>query len=236
MAETGFAIDWDQDGERKFETGTDRGVLYPRTGANGTYAKGVPWNGLTAVTESPSGAEETALWADNMKYVSLRSKEEFGGTIEAYTYPDEWMQCDGSASLAPGVTVGQQPRKGFGLSYRTILGNDEEGEDYGYKIHLVYGATASPSERAYATTNDSPEAITFSWEFTTIPIKVEGMSPTAVITIDSRTVTEAQLTALEEMVYGKGQTDPKLPTISELKTIFGVTETGKTETGNQNNG
>lgn len=220
-----FNIKWDEEGKRLFETGTDRGVLYPRTGENGAYGDAVPWNGLTAVTESPSGAEETPLWADNRKYVSLRSKEEFGGTIEAYTYPDAWAVCDGSAELAAGVVVGQQPRKGFGLSYRTILGNDEEGEDYGYKIHIVYGATASPSERAYATTNDSPEAITFSWEFTTTPIDVDGMSPTAIITINSRKVTEEQLAAVETLLYGSGSTPGKLPTIEQLKTIFAASST-----------
>ena len=194
-------LNWDQTGEKIYETGTDRGVLYPMSGS--TYGDGVAWNGLTAVTETPSGAEPTDLYADNIKYVSVRSAEEFGGTIEAYTYPDEFGQCDGTADLAVGVQIGQQARKAFGLSYRTKVGNDTTGNDYGYKIHLVYGATASPSEKGYSTVNDSPDAITFSWEFTTTPVQVEGFKPTALLTIDSTKVDATKLAALEEILYGK---------------------------------
>lgn len=202
---------WDQTGERKYETGVDRGVLFPFDSANNQYGTGVAWNGLTGVTETPSGAEETKLYADNIKYISLRSAEEFGGTIEAYTYPDEWEACDGSASLATGVRIGLQPRSMFGLSYRTIVGNDVKGEAYGYKLHLVYGATVSPSEKAYATINDSPEAITFSWEFTTTPIEVGTINnvvykPTSILTIDTTDLTQGlestALANLEGMLYG----------------------------------
>ena len=192
---------WDQVGERLYETGTKKGVLFVQN-AGGQYGKGVAWNGLTAVTESPSGAEETALYADDIKYLSLRSAEEFGGTIEAYTYPDEWGQCDGTAFPVAGVALGQQSRKSFGLCYRTALGNDTVGSDFGYKLHFVYGATASVSERAYATINDSPEAITFSWEFTTVPVDVEGYKPTAIITINSTKVDAGKLAQLEAYVYG----------------------------------
>lgn len=215
---------WDKTGERLYETGVDRGVLYPiQTG--GLYNKGVPWNGLTAVTESPSGAEATDLYADNIKYLSMRSAETFGATVEAYTYPDEFGECDGSASLATGVTVGQQSRKMFGLCYRTTLGNDVDGNDHGYKLHLIYGATASPSERAYATINDSPEAITFSWELSTTPVNVTGFKPTACITIDSTKADPECLTALEEVLYGSdtggsGGTEPRLPLPDEVKTLM----------------
>ena len=191
---------WDQTGERLYETGVKNGVLYIPT--NGVYDKGVAWNGLTAVTESPSGAEATALYADDIKYLSLMSTEEFGATVEAYTYPDEFAQCDGSASLAKGVSIGQQPRKTFGLSYKTTVGNDVDGNDYGYKLHLIYGALAAPSEKAYATINDSPEAITFSWEITTTPVNVTGYKPTASITIDSTKVDAEKLAALEKVLYG----------------------------------
>lgn len=192
---------WDQVGERLYETGTKKGVLFVQD-AGGQYGTGVAWNGLTAVTETPSGAEETALYADDIKYLSLRSAEEFGGTIEAYTYPDEWGQCDGTAYPATGVALGQQTRKSFGLCFRTALGNDTVGSDFGYKLHFVYGATASVSERAYATINDSPEAITFSWEFTTVPVEVEGYKPTAIITVNSTKVDAAKLATLEAYVYG----------------------------------
>lgn len=192
---------WDQVGERIYETGTKKGVLFVQT-AGGQYGTGVAWNGLTAVTETPSGAEETALYADDIKYLSLRSAEEFGGTIEAYTYPDEWGQCDGTAHPTTGVSYGQQARKSFGLCYRTAIGNDTAGSDFGYKLHFVYGATASVSERAYATINDSPEAITFSWEFTTVPVEIEGYKPTAIVTVDSTKVDAANLAALEAYVYG----------------------------------
>lgn len=225
---------WDKAGERKYETGVDRGVLYLQK-ADGSYDVGVAWNGLTGVTETPSGAEETKLWADNMKYLSLRSAEEFGGTIEAYTYPDEWQACDGSASLATGLHAGQQARSAFGLSYRTVVGNDTALNDFGYKLHLVYGATVSPSERAYATINDSPEAITFSWEFTTTPVEIPetvgDFKPTAILTIDTTELTggssNAKLKELEDLLYGTdageggvGGTDPTLPTPDEVYDIF----------------
>lgn len=205
----GFNLAWDQAGQRKYETGVDRGVLYVQN-TDGTYQNGVAWNGLTGVTETPSGAEETKLYADNMKYLSLRSAEEFGGTIEAYTYPDEWQACDGSKSITTGVVAGQQSRSAFGFSYRTAVGNDTALSDYGYKLHIVYGATVSPSERAYATINDSPEAITFSWAFTTTPIEIPAsvgdFKPTAIITIDTTELDggkeNAKLVALEKILYG----------------------------------
>lgn len=215
------ALTWDGSGERLYETGVDRGVLYVMS-TGGTYGTGVAWNGLTGVTESPSGAEETALYADNIKYVSLYSAEEFGATIEAYTYPDEFAECDGSAELATGVTVGQQSRKTFGLCYRTLLGNDTDGQSHGYKLHLIYGATASPSEKAYATVNDSPEAITFSWEITTTPVNVTGMSPTASITIDSTKADPTCLAALEAKLYGSTEPSgtPTLPLPDVVKTLM----------------
>ena len=217
---------WDKVGERYYETGVKKGVLYKQD-ANGTYPKGVAWNGLTALTESPSGAEATALYADDIKYLNLRSNEEFGGTIEAYTYPDEFGECDGSATLADGVTIGQQARKTFGLAYVTTLGNDVDGNDYGYKIHLVYGASASPSEKGYATINDSPEAITLSWEFSTTPVNVTGFKPTAHLEIDSKKCPAEKLKQLEEILYGKDGngdtgTDPRLPLPDEIKTLIGV--------------
>lgn len=198
---------WDQTGERFYETGVDRGVLYPQV--SGAYPRGVAWNGLSAVTESPSGAEATAVYADNTKYLSLMSAEEFGATVEAYTYPDEFAECDGSASLADGVNIGQQTRKSFGLCYRTIKGNDVDANDHGYIIHIIYGAMASPSEKAYATVNDSPEAITFSWELTTTPVSVAGFKPTASLTIDSTKANVEKLAALEEILYGKDPTGPE---------------------------
>lgn len=214
---------WDKTGERLYETGVDRGVLYVQS--NGTYPTGVAWNGLTAVTESPSGAEATPLYADNIKYLNLMSAEEFGCTIEAYTYPEEFAECDGSAELAVGVTIGQQARKTFGLSYRTKIGNDAAGDKFGYKLHLIYGGLASPSEKAYASINDSPEAITFSWEVSTTPVSVDGHSPTACITIDSTKVEQTKLAALEEILYGKdgegaSGTEPRLPLPSEIATLF----------------
>lgn len=220
-------IVWDQTGERLYETGVDRGVLYP-VSSTGQYTPGVAWNGLTGVTESPSGAEATDLYADNIKYLSMRSAETFGCTIEAYTYPDEFEQCDGSASLATGVSIGQQARKVFGFCYRTLLGNDVDGQDHGYKLHLIYGATASPSERPYATVNDSPEAITFSWEVSTTPVNVSGFKPTACVTIDSTKADPECLAALEEILYGKdagaegtpAAVDPRLPLPDEVKTIM----------------
>lgn len=211
-------LTWDETGERLYETGTKKGVLFKTEGAN--YGKGVAWNGLTAVTESPSGADPTDLYADDIKYLTLRAAEEFGGTIEAYTYPDEWMECDGSAMPEPGVVFGQQGRKAFGLSFVTVVGNDTETNDHGYKIHLIYGATASPSERAYQSINDSPEAITFSWEFTTTPINVEGYKPVSCITIDSTKVQAEKLAALEKALYGDESTEPRLPLPSEVLTMF----------------
>lgn len=219
---------WDKTGEHFYETGVKNGVLYPMS-ASGTYPKGVAWNGLTAITESPSGAEATALYADDIKYLNLMSNEEFGATVEAYTYPDEFAECDGSASLTEGVYIGQQARKTFGLCYRTTLGNDAKGNDYGYKLHIIYGAMASPSEKAYSTINDSPDAITFSWELSTTPVAVANFKPTASLTIDSTKVDTAKLAALEEILYGKdgtgednttGAVDPRLPLPDEIATLM----------------
>ena len=206
---------WDQTGKRLYETGVKQGVLYVQD-AGGTYPKGVAWNGLTTVTESPSGAEATALYADDIKYLNLISTEELGGTIEAYTYPDEFAECDGSASIATGVYIGQQARKTFGLCYRTTLGNDVDNNAHGYKLHLIYGAIAAPSEKAYNTINDSPEAITFSWEFSTTPVNVNGFKPTASITIDSTKVDAEKLTALEKILYGDTEVEPRLPLPDEV--------------------
>lgn len=219
-------LKWDQAGERRYETGVDHGVLF--IPENGIYppGSGVPWNGLTTVTESPSGAEANAIYADNIKYLNLISAEEFGGTIEAYTYPDEFEQCDGGLSPVPGVAVGQQNRKSFGLAYRTRVGNDIEGSDYGYKIHLVWGAVVAPSERAYATINDSPEAITLSWEFTTTPVEVTELiggvtpKPTAIMTIDSTKVDTDALVALEDAVFGSAGADARLPLPDEVIAMF----------------
>ena len=201
-------IVWDQPGQRLYETGVSNGVLYPQA-ANGTYPEGVAWNGLTAITETPSGADSNPLYADDIKYLDLRSAEQFGGTIEAYTYPDEFAACDGSAEPVEGVIIGQQNRSPFGLCYKTVLGNDTQTNDYGYLLHLIYNATASPSERAYQTINDSPEAITFSWEFTTTPVAVENYKPTAYIRINSKKVDRAKLDLLEAALFGtdgEGQT------------------------------
>ena len=209
---------WNEIGKRFYETGVEKGVLYPQEG--GAYPKGVVWDGLTGVTESPSGAEATPLYASNIKYLNLMSKEEFGATVEAYTYPDEFAACDGSAELTKGVSVGQQSRKLFGMSYVTLKGNDTESTDHGYKIHLIYGAMASPSERAYATVNESPEAITFSW--TTTPVEIKGMKPSACITIDSTKVEPNKLKALEDALYGTAEKEAHLPLPEELTTIFGV--------------
>lgn len=212
-------LTWDNSGERFYETGVKQGVLYPiQTG--GVYSKGVAWNGLTAVTESPSGAEATALYADDIKYLNLLSNEEFGATIEAYTYPDEFADCDGSAALADGVMIGQQKRKTFGLCYRTTLGNDVDGNDYGYKLHLIYGCLAAPSEKAYATINDSPEAITFSWEVTTTPVSVDNFKPTSCITIDSTKADKTKLAALEDILYGKDEAEARLPLPNEIATLM----------------
>lgn len=214
---------WDQTGERLYETGVKKGVLYPQA-TGGTYPNGVAWNGLTAVTESPSGAEATALYADDIKYLNLMSTEELGATIEAYTYPDEFAECDGSAEIAGGVSIGQQTRKAFGLCYRTVLGNDTESNDYGYKLHIIYGCLASPSEKAYATINDSPEAITFSWEVTTTPVEVAGFKPTASITIDSTKADAEKLAALEDILYGSDDVEARLPLPDEIATLM-ATET-----------
>lgn len=211
-------IEWDKTGEKLYETGTDRGVLYPTV--QGQYGAGVPWNGLTAVTESPSGAEPTSLWADNIKYVNLMSAEEFGGTIEAYTYPDEFAACDGSAEIVPGVYVGQQDRVPFGLSYRTILGNDSEMNQHGYKLHIIYGCLASPSEKGYTTMNDSPDAITFSWEFKATPVNVTGHKATATLVIDSTKVDAAKLKAVEDALYGTADAEAKLLMPDEVAAIL----------------
>ena len=212
-------IVWDENGKRFYETGVKNGVLYLR-GTDGSYTGGVAWNGLTAVTESPSGAEATALYADDIKYLNLMSNEEFGCTIEAYTYPDEFGVCDGTAEIVSGVVIGQQKRSTFGLSYRTVLGNDVDNNDYGYKLHLIYGAMAAPSEKAYATVSDSPEAITFSWEVTTTPVAVEGFKPTACITIDSTKADKTKLAALEAILYGSEDAEPRLPLPDEIKTLM----------------
>lgn len=225
---------WDQTGERYFETGVDHGVLYPQV--SGAYPAGVAWNGLTNVSENPSGADESKFWADNIKYLSLRSAEEFGATIECYTYPDEFAECNGEHSLAAGVTVGQQKRKPFGFSYRTKLGNDVDGEDYGYKLHLIYGATAAPTEKSYQTINDSPDIITFSYEVTTVPVVVPGApKPSAQITIDSTKVSPIKLSKIENALYGSTNGSPYLPLPAEIIAIlneddisFGVDPTSVT--------
>ena len=212
---------WDKTGDRLYETGVKNGVLYIPTA--GVYSKGVAWNGLTAVTESPSGAEATALYADDTKYLSLMSAEEFGATIEAYTYPDEFAACDGSAELADGVMIGQQKRSTFGLCYKTTIGNDTDGNDHGYKLHIIYGALAAPSEKAYASINDSPEAITFSWEITTTPVNVTGAKPTASLVIDSTKADPSKLAALEDILYGKDgepASEPRLPLPDEIKSLM----------------
>lgn len=216
---TTYPLKWDQTGERFYETGVKNGVLYVQD--KGVYGAGVAWNGLTAVTESPSGAEASPLYADDIKYLNLMSNEELGATIEAYTYPVEFEACDGSAAIATGVNIGQQSRKTFGLCYRTTLGNDESGNDYGYKLHLIYGCLAAPSEKAYATINDSPEAITFSWEVTTTPVAVTGYKPTASVTIDSTKVGPEKMAELEAILYGSGETAAKLPLPDELIEMLG---------------
>ena len=213
-------IEWDAPGERLYETGIDRGVLYVQQ--NGAYPKGVAWNGLSGVTEKPTGAKPTALYADNIKYIELMSVEEFGATIEAFTYPEEFETCDGSADLAVGVSIGQQPRKSFGLAYRTVLGNDEEYEDYGYKLHLIYGGKASPSDKSYKTINDTPDAITFNWDVTTTPVPVTNHKPTASLIIDSTKVSANVLAAIETILYGdaEAETEGRLPLPDEVLTII----------------
>lgn len=212
-------LTWDDAGKRLYETGVKQGVLYPQDD-NGAYPKGVAWNGLTAVTESPEGAEPTPLYADDIKYLNLLSTEEFKATVEAYTYPDEFAECDGSGSLVEGVTIGQQDRKTFGLSYRTSLGNDVKGNEYGYKLHIVYGCLAAPSEKAYATVNNSPEAITFSWEVSTTPVNVTGFKPTASLVLDSVKLGAAKMKAIEDVLYGSSTAEARLPLPDEIKSII----------------
>ena len=215
---------WDAIGEHLYETGVDQGVLYPWDSTQNAYGTGVAWNGLTTITETPSGADFTAIYADNIKYLNLQAAEEFGGTIEAYTYPDEWMECDGSAEIATGAVIGQQARKSFGLCYRTKIGNDVDSSEHGYKLHIVYGCLATPSERAYQTINDSPEAISFSWEFQTTPVPVlgangqpiNGAKPTSIITIDSTKADATKLATLEGILYGGENTEARLPLPAEV--------------------
>lgn len=221
---------WDKIGERTYETGVNQGVLYPQ-GAGGTYPKGVAWNGLISISENPSGAEPSPVYADNIKYLNLMGAEEFGATIEAYTYPDEFAQCDGSEEVSTGVMIGQQRRKTFGLSYKTLIGNDIDHADYGYKLHLIYGAMAAPSEKGYSSVNDTPEAITLSWEISTTPVDVPGFKPTAIITIDSTKVDAAKLKQLEAILYGVNEdplaeppveaSEPRLPLPEEIMSLFG---------------
>lgn len=212
-------LEWDKVSERFYETGNDHGVLYLQD-TTGAYPLGVAWNGLVSVSESPSGAESNPQYADNIKYLELKGAEEFGATIEAFTYPDEWMECDGSAEPVEGVVVGQQVRKPFGFVYRSRIGNDTQGDDLGYKLHLIYNALASPSEKAYTTVNDSPEPLTFSWEITTTPIAVTGHRPTAAITIDSTKADASKLAALEDILFGSDSSEPKLPTPDEVITMM----------------
>lgn len=214
---------WDQPGKHLYETGVDHGVLYPiQTG--GVYSKGVAWNGLTAVTESPSGADVNDIYADNMKYLGLVGAEKFGATVEAYTYPDEFAECDGSVELVKGATIGQQNRKVFGMVYRTVIGNDVDGNEHGYKLHLIYGATAAPSEKAYNTINEDPEAITFSWELSTTPVNVTGHKPTASLTIDSTKADPTKLAELEKILFGdtETETEPRLPLPDEIAQLLNV--------------
>lgn len=206
---------WDEVGQRFFETGVKNGVLYVQDN-DGSYKNGVVWNGLTAVTESPSGAEETPLYADDVKYLTLRSAEEFGATVEAYTYPEEFEQCDGSAAIAAGVTIGQQARRAFGLCYRTSVGNDIQGQNFSYKLHLIYGCTVAPSEKSYSTINDNPEAITFSWELSTVPVPVDGFSPTASLVIDASKVDEGKMQLLEDALFGDETNEAKLLLPNEI--------------------
>lgn len=213
------ALEWDKSGEHLYETGVDHGVLYT-TDALGEYTNGVVWNGLTTVTESPSGAEPTKQYADNIPYLTLISAEEFSFTIEAFTYPDEFADCDGTAEPVDGVRLGQQTRKPFGFAYRTLVGNDIQGTDYGYKLKLIYGAIAAPSENANATINDSPEAKTFSWECSTTPISVPGFKPTSIVTIDSTTADATKLAALEKILYGDETNEARLPLPAEIMTIM----------------
>lgn len=213
-------LEWDKTGERFYETGVEKGVLWVWDSTNNQWADGVAWNGLTNVSEKPSGAEATALYADNIKYLNLISNEEFAATIEAYTYPDEFAQCDGSVDIGDGVVIGQQKRKKFCFSYQTKIGNDVDGNDKGVKYHIVYNCLAAPTEKGYATINDSPEAITFSWEISTTPVEVSGYKPTAIVTIDSTKLTTAQKTALEAALYGSSTANSALKTPSQLVSII----------------
>ena len=210
---------WDEVGQRFFETGVKNGVLYVQDN-DGSYKNGVVWNGLTAVTESPSGAEETPLYADDVKYLTLRSAEQFGATVEAYTYPEEFEQCDGSAAIAEGVTIGQQARRAFGLCYRTSVGNDIQGQNFSYKLHLIYGCTVAPSEKSYSTINDNPEAITFSWELSTVPVPVDGFSPTASLVIDASKVDEGKMQLLEDALFGDESNEAKLLLPNEIMDLL----------------
>lgn len=219
MPDTGAALVWDVAGERTYEAGTKKGVLWVQN-TNGTYGEGVAWDGLVGVTQSPSGAEEQPMYADDIKYAAPRSKEEFGGTIECFKTPEEFDVCDGTSAIAEGVTVGQQGRKSFAFSYQSTIGNDTDGFDYGYKIHLIYGATASPSEKAHSTINESPEGVTFSYEFTTLPVEVPGFKPTSIITIDSTKVDSAKLTSFEAIIYGSTTANSRLPMPDEVATHF----------------
>lgn len=216
------ALTWDATGEREFETGVDRGVLYTPDNT-GAYTKGVAWSGLTEIDEKPGGAGTTPQYADNQIYVNLVAAETFAGTIKAFTFPDEWLPFDGQSEPSPGVSIGQQSRGTFGLCYRTLIGNDTEGQDHGYKLHLIYGATAAPSEKDYATVNDSPTAIAFSWDFTTTPVNVTGLKPTSLITIDSTKVDATALQSLEALLYGGTDTDASLPLPDAVVALFPVT-------------
>ena len=217
-------LTWDQTGEKLYETGVQKGVLYPMDGA--VYGKGVAWNGLTAVNETPSGAESTKLYADDIKYLDIRSAEEFGATIEAYSSPEEFDACDGTASLADGVNIGQQNRKGFGFCYRSTIGNDTEYNNYGYKLHIIYGLTASPSERSYSTVNDSPEAATLSWEVSSTPVNVAGFKPTSIVTINSKKINAEALKEIEDALYGTASEEPKILLPDEIKAICDKHVTG----------
>lgn len=217
-------LQWDKVGERLYEAGVRKTVLYPQS-STGTYPKGVAWNGITGITQSPTGADANKLYADDTNYLTMRAVEEEEGSIEAYTYPDEFAKCDGSAEVATGVVIHQQARQPFGLCYRTILGNDTQLEEHGYKLHLIYGATCSPSEKAYETTNDSPDAVTFSWDYTTTPVEVEGYKPTSSLEIDSTKVDATKLKALEDILYGSEDADARLPLPAEIITLLGGTST-----------
>lgn len=216
-------LEWDKTSERLYETGVDKCALYVYDSSKQAYGNGVAWNGVTGITESPSGAEPSAIYADNIKYLTLMSAEDYGGTINAYMYPTEFGECDGSAELKPGVMIGQQKRKSFGLAYRTKIGNDTEFDSHGYKLHLVYGCLASVSERTYNTINESPDALELSWEYSCTPVVVDGFQPTAIVTIDSTKVDAEKLAALEKILYGDGDTEARLPLPNEVATIFAET-------------